>query len=75
MARKSELEAVLKEFCDDIDATGGVLFNGLVYRPVGDEEWTDLAATYMRACELLGREPKVNGPGPDELYMETGEPA
>jgi hypothetical protein len=59
-------EAVLTDLIDVIDATGGI------YRdrdhnacPVGDPEWTDLGDVYLRACRLLGREPKHAGELPE----------
>jgi hypothetical protein len=56
----------LVEFCDDIEATGGIRPNpedpgsGQVV-PVADDEWVDLADTYRKACRALGRKPKVEG--------------
>jgi len=57
--KEVEALAVLKEFCDDIDATGGVLTNDDgECAPAGDEEWIDLASTYLKACKILNRNPK-----------------
>ena len=62
---KTNPKKVLAEFCADIDATGGVveLVDGN-HAPAADEDWIDLAETYLRACEALGRKPKVRTPCP-----------
>lgn len=58
--REVEALEVLKEFCDDIDATGGVTRRTKAHPfvPVADESWIDLGATYMKACKILNRKPK-----------------
>jgi hypothetical protein len=61
--REKEVEfsalAVLEEFTRDIDATGGVMrgSDGLS-APNAALDWPDLAATYYKACAVLGRDPK-----------------
>jgi hypothetical protein len=53
-------EGVLRQFVRNIEVTGGVvLIRGRPY-PLGEQEWADLADTYMKACEVLGVEPIVN---------------
>lgn len=64
--------AVLKEFCDDVDATGGLeyLDDDLTIGPVADPEWTDLAKTYIKACVVLGREPVYETGSDDDIVCE-----
>ena len=54
------LAAALTTFCNRIDATGGVLAyaDGAV-APTADPGWTDLGDSYLEACRVLGREPKI----------------
>jgi hypothetical protein len=50
----------LSEFCDDIDATGGIVISERgEYEPVADQDWVDLGSTYVTACHVLGREPMI----------------
>jgi hypothetical protein len=51
---------LLKEFCEDIEATGGIKvnWNNEIVGLVVDEDWLDLAWLYDKACRLLGRSPK-----------------
>ena len=57
-----QLAAALMTFCNRIDATGGVLeyADGAV-GPKADPGWTDLGDSYLEACRLLGREPRIRG--------------
>lgn len=57
-AQAAKIRAVLEEFVQDIESTGGVADNehGLT-APVADPEWSDLGETYGRACRVLGRKP------------------
>lgn len=55
---------VLAEFCDDVEAVGGIVklrggWNALAV----DEEWVDLAETYVKACRVLKRNPVVTKQG------------
>jgi hypothetical protein len=56
-----DFKKILREFVQDIDATGGVFeFEGTgVYGPVADKDWTDLADTYIKACKALRRRPHI----------------
>ena len=62
-SKQAQVKEALVDFCDDIDAAGGIRPNpedpgsGQVV-PVADDEWIDLADTYLRACRALGRKPK-----------------
>jgi len=64
MAKNSKrVKDALVEFCEDIELTGGIEpyyddKDGM-YAPVADSEWIDLAETYLKACEALGRKPKI----------------
>lgn len=52
-------EAVLREFVDDVNSTRGLTRNprtGFVV-PHAAADWSDLAATYLRACAVLGLRP------------------
>jgi hypothetical protein len=63
----SLLRRALDEFVATIDATGGINRDrkgGPV--PVIDDEWIDLAAAYLSACQALGREPQWAGGDEDE---------
>ena len=51
---------LLKEFCDDVDATGGVTRNDDGVATLMCDAWPDLAAVYLKACRLLGRAPVWN---------------
>ena len=55
-----QLAAALMTFCNRIDATGGVLeyADGAV-GPTADPGWTDLGDSYLEACRVLGREPRI----------------
>jgi len=58
--KKSDLEDILKRFCEDIEVTGGVVkLDDGNHALATDEDWIDLADTYLKACRALGREPKV----------------
>lgn len=56
------LRKVLEEFVDDINRTDGLVrkdsHKGEFPAPAADPEWTDLAATYLHACTVLGVEPQ-----------------
>jgi hypothetical protein len=58
-AGRDALAPVLKEFCDDVEAAGGCFYEDGVPHVNGDEEWTDLAYTYLNACKALGRKPLI----------------
>lgn len=49
---------LLEEFCDDVDAVGLVRNEHGYASPYGTEGWSDIGLTYMKACELLGRQPR-----------------
>lgn len=53
-------EEVLIEFCKDIEDTGGVKLDaggsGCVV-PLADDTWIDIGETYLKACEVLNRDP------------------
>ena len=53
-------KAALVDLIETIEATGGVVMlpNGQC-APIADEDWIDLGEAYMRACEAIGKEPKV----------------
>lgn len=51
------LRAIVGEFVDDIESTGGIRLIGGVWAPVAHPAWTDLATTYLHACKALGRAP------------------
>jgi hypothetical protein len=55
------LRAVLREFVETIDVTGGVLRlpSGLV-APAADEDWIDLGEVYLKACRALKRTPMLS---------------
>lgn len=58
-----KLKEALKLFCEDIDSTGGVTMNAKgFYSPLGDPDWLNLADSYMKACQALGRKPFVREP-------------
>jgi len=60
MASAFKLEAVLKDFVQAVDATGGVVEDGKgCYEPVADRDWIDIGNVYIRACDALGREPII----------------
>lgn len=53
-----ELADALTDFCECVEALGGVLeVSPGVCAPDGAEDWTDLGASYLRACAALGRDP------------------
>jgi hypothetical protein len=50
--------AVLRALIEIIEATGGLVTNEEnILVPAADEEWPDLAAVYLQACDALGRRP------------------
>lgn len=53
---------LLEEFTTDIDSAGGVFqYDGTeVFAPAGAKDWTDLGATYIKACKALGKKPTIN---------------
>ncbi len=53
---------LLEEFCTDIEASGVVHRDDGIWRPVGDPDWTDLGATYLKACAILKRKPVFKQP-------------
>jgi hypothetical protein len=70
MPKAPTAEEVLAEFVRDIDDTGGIRPNreGLWY-PVADEDWIDLAETYRKACQVLGRKPKTESSVAEEIEI------
>lgn len=64
-AKAADMESVLEEFIDDINVAGGLLVDADdPLRMAVDPEWTDLAATYVRACDVLDLPPRMEGEGP-----------
>jgi hypothetical protein len=53
-----DTKALLIKFCDDIDVCGGVTINEDGKETLVGDDWPDLADSYLKACELLGRQPK-----------------
>jgi len=50
----------LEDFCETIEATGGVeILDDGNATCAGDEEWIDLADSYLKACFALRRDPKI----------------
>ena len=72
---KPKAKDVLRELADTIEAAGGVIRdpNG-IYHPAGDEEWSDLGDVYIKACQVLGKEPIVTDrqPGPPWVCDDCG---
>ena len=52
-----KMAAALNAFVDTINATGGVVAEGFV--PAADNEWLDLGAAYILACESLTKAPCI----------------
>lgn len=67
MVKANQKDMALIEFCDTIEAAGGVARDqqGL-HVPVGDPEWVDLGEAYLDACLALDRLPKITTGGTDE---------
>lgn len=65
---KPEPAEVLAEFVSDINLTGGVYLDkkGL-HHPVADPDWIDLAETYLKACQAIGKKPTIVEGDEDEL--------
>jgi len=56
---RHRMRAVLEDFIDDINDTGGVSIDRMgLARPMGDPDWIDLGQTYLRACGVLSIKPK-----------------
>lgn len=55
----AKMIAALKAFVDTINATGGVVADGSGFVPAGDDEWLDLGAAYIQACESLEKDPLI----------------
>lgn len=54
--KKPTAEDVLREFCDDVDAAGGITYDRKGQAVLDqDDDWPDLADTYIKACTVLGR--------------------
>jgi hypothetical protein len=64
--------AALNDFCRTVEATGGVVEVDTGFEPVADREWYDLADSYIKACDALGRKPKVENKDGDEKSDEEG---
>lgn len=62
MNKEYDVVSLLKEFVDDIEATGGVMAreSGL-FVPLGDPEWIDLGELYIKACKALAHKPLIVG--------------
>jgi hypothetical protein len=76
------MRSALEAFIGTIEATGGcvrperrtinldgqeiVEFEGHLPVPAADEDWPDLAAAYILACQALGRQPMVQGPDAED---------
>jgi hypothetical protein len=60
IAKHQAMEMALLDLIDTIESTGGILINeyGQLVGCVIDPEWSDLADSYLRACDALGRKPK-----------------
>ncbi len=69
----SKVFALLNKFCDDIDAVTLERNEDGYAAPMATGGWSDIAKTYLEACELLGREPKWNE-GEDRVGLGTWEP-
>lgn len=53
-------DAVLREFIDDIESTGGVIRCGVgTFAPMADVTWTALGATDLNACAATGHSPMI----------------
>ena len=59
-SKRIQVHDALVEFCDDIDQTGGIRPVKGTYVPAADDQWVDLAETYLKACKALGRKPKYD---------------
>jgi len=60
-APEDPVRAVLEEFVEAVEATGGVnRHDAITVAPCADESWTDLGDIYLKACEALGREPVID---------------
>lgn len=56
-----KIKEALMEFVKDVELTGGVGKSAKGdYFPLADRTWVDLAETYVRACEAMGRRPKID---------------
>jgi hypothetical protein len=57
-------ELVLEDLVRTIEATGGLVQaddgDPGVLAPAGDPTWIDLGDTYLKACEVLQREPVIH---------------
>jgi hypothetical protein len=62
-----ELEDILREFVEDINSTGGLVYSdpGMLDAPSACSTWADLAITYKHACEALGVELKYDDRTPE----------
>ena len=61
-SKRVQVYDALKEFCKDIEQTGGIKPHedkDGTFVPAADEEWIDIAETYLKACKALGRKPKI----------------
>jgi hypothetical protein len=68
----AEATTALRLFVDTVNSTGGLVVNDAgETAPAADEEWTDLADAYLKACEALGVEPhNVEAEALDALNKE-----
>jgi hypothetical protein len=83
------MRTALAAFIRTIEATGGcgrpgrrtinhqgqeiVEFDGHFPVPAADEDWPDLAESYLQACRALGREPMLRDMDADEIPHEGGD--
>lgn len=70
---KDSMKAALMEFCDTIEATGGLIRYG--DGSVGcaaDPDWGDLARAYQRACHALGRKVRVKRSEYESAFLDPG---
>jgi len=52
-------DVVRAAFLAGLEAAGGCFYEDGVPHVHGDEDWIDLAYTYLNACKALGRKPLI----------------
>ena len=56
IAAAPDLLAALRQFCENIEAAGGITEDDLgVEMPCGDPEWVDMAITYRAATLAIAK--------------------